>query len=43
MNKHLIGKKFEVKEDKWIIANNKRFPLMPEIPVVELKRKKRAK
>lgn len=39
MNKRLIGKKFQIKVDTWLISNNKRFPLVPEIPVVELKRK----
>lgn len=38
----LLNKKIVVPHDPWLEANNKQFPLLPEVPVLNLKRKKRA-
>lgn len=38
----LLNKKIVVPHDPWLEANNKLFPLLPEVPVLNLKRKKRA-
>ena len=37
--KELLNKVFLVKHDPWLDANNKQFPLLPEVPVINLKRK----
>jgi len=42
MLEKLLNKVFIVKHDPWLIENNRKFPLVPEAPVVNLKRKNRA-
>jgi hypothetical protein len=37
----LLNKVILVPYDPWLEANNKQFPLLPEVPVLQLKRKKR--
>jgi hypothetical protein len=37
----LLNKRFKVISNPWLEANNKQFPLLPEVPVINLKRKKR--
>lgn len=43
MLKDLFNKRHPIKGDPFLIANNKRFPLLPEPPVLNLKRKRRVK
>lgn len=42
MLEKLLNRKIVVPYDPWLEANNKQFPLLPEVPVLNLKRKKRA-
>ena len=41
MLQRLLNRRIKIKHDTFLINNNRRFPLMPEIDVLNLKRKQR--